>query len=1281
MSNYPPTPSFVGPNYNPQWHPSHPSPSTSMPSLLPPNFPFNQNPSPMPQPPPDGATRPFDYTNEAFIANSHLPGLGGPGATGPLPPPPFPFPFASTQFPPPPPFPMQMPPLRYPSIPIPSAPVYEPARPSTTDYQPQADHSVPNRGEPQLAAASASDLDPDREEGELTDLDAPSSSHPTQDDSSSRRQPTHVPCPPKGLGKNRNRISNGNSPAMNSNSTGCDGSNSSHMAISEGSGQDGSELGKGETSSVARLSSRSSGSPYNPAPPIPADIVSHENSTLSNPQHQIVPESGSNSTSPGDPQSPSGGRSPAQLRVQAQGALLGLAPHNVRYGELVREGINPTILRQLYEEVGIKIASPQPEVPLASLPGDNSYGSERSTMDKSLDPEQGREPIDISSAKGIVSHQPSAETATTTTSSEAKPMERMERKDMIARMLAAKAAKKSGESAPPLPEVAKETPLSGSLAHPDAGDKIVATPSPEQPTKDVRVKEKNKAQTELARQRIEQLKKQGLMRNGLKPQAESAPPDQSQPSSNSGQDMLSTPTPAPIQHPLPERPPDPETISPSRIPGLFMTDQEPTAMPTDTPATRGSTETTPQPRINQRKRPRASDFDEPVPIPKKNFNNGVSHVPETQRLVIDISDDEFYGDDENESMDIDTPAGKELQDAEGFLGAFSAADLLLQRPKTASSQGVSTSGTPQSSRNNDQEHQEHLRKKDLEIKAMHRRIAELEERKKAKLAASRTQSPRMSDVPGPSMLTNPITVEDASDASIASTDPELGAASPRAADIRLSTPADPTQIEKMKLKLLRKQEIEAGIPALDAEIQRSEEKLAQVNYEQDKLTLEITKGKEGRRQLLAELKLLNFELNGLTFDDVEIALRRFEAKEQFNEQEDSGVQEITEDSEMLPENSQSELPALEDTDSVQESILPETVPQPNTAGQSTAVSDDKMMDDVSVSPDEPSTDSDSTGSAMDESSDSSSEGSVDEEDLQLQTTVPETSAPRSPEEPIEDEQAKVDESRTDDLQHPLPERPQPVDVESRDDVVSDEQVTDANEQASRESSVSDGYEPPEPEAASPADSTYSPPFSPASPGPIDPPEIPDLSTDEAKQAEQPLTRNVQDLETQQQPRPIASAQVGILDNTRRPEDSKHKFSPYSSPLKYFKAYRYHPNFTDNVSDGYRSLTYSHNIDPMKYLCPFEATGGVCNDRSCEFQHFRDMTLSGSLTATDDKILVQMGSLREGKTPVEKDEYIAGLKQIINDMRRDKVKDFSTVATEIAAYRRRFLQDPSRVLPL
>jgi CRISPR/Cas system CSM-associated protein Csm2 small subunit len=59
----------------------------------------------------------------------------------------------------------------------------------------------------------------------------------------------------------------------------------------------------------------------------------------------------------------------------------------------------------------------------------------------------------------------------------------------------------------------------------------------------------------------------------------------------------------------------------------------------------------------------------------------------------------------------------------------------------------------------------------------------------------------------------------------------------------------------------------------------------------------------------------------------------------------------------------------------------------------------------------------------------------------------------------------------------------------------------------------------------------------------------------------------------------------------------------------------------------------------------------------------------------------MGNQREGKTTEEREAYIEGLKDLINSMQRDQVKDFSTVAGEIAAYRRRFLSDPSRILPL
>lgn len=72
------------------------------------------------------------------------------------------------------------------------------------------------------------------------------------------------------------------------------------------------------------------------------------------------------------------------------------------------------------------------------------------------------------------------------------------------------------------------------------------------------------------------------------------------------------------------------------------------------------------------------------------------------------------------------------------------------------------------------------------------------------------------------------------------------------------------------------------------------------------------------------------------------------------------------------------------------------------------------------------------------------------------------------------------------------------------------------------------------------------------------------------------------------------------------------YTPYESPLKKFKSYRYHPEYLNEVSQGFRSLTYSHSIDSNKFLCQHETAGDLCNDDSCEGQHFRSMGLSGAL---------------------------------------------------------------------
>ncbi|KAF9347697.1 hypothetical protein BGX34_002945, partial [Mortierella sp. NVP85] len=71
---------------------------------------------------------------------------------------------------------------------------------------------------------------------------------------------------------------------------------------------------------------------------------------------------------------------------------------------------------------------------------------------------------------------------------------------------------------------------------------------------------------------------------------------------------------------------------------------------------------------------------------------------------------------------------------------------------------------------------------------------------------------------------------------------------------------------------------------------------------------------------------------------------------------------------------------------------------------------------------------------------------------------------------------------------------------------------------------------------------------------------------------------------------VASTQSdGTTTSTVRPD------LDYKSPLSMLRSYRLSPRYLDSVHDDYRSLTYSHKIDPMKPMCLYELAGGSCND--------------------------------------------------------------------------------------
>ena len=63
------------------------------------------------------------------------------------------------------------------------------------------------------------------------------------------------------------------------------------------------------------------------------------------------------------------------------------------------------------------------------------------------------------------------------------------------------------------------------------------------------------------------------------------------------------------------------------------------------------------------------------------------------------------------------------------------------------------------------------------------------------------------------------------------------------------------------------------------------------------------------------------------------------------------------------------------------------------------------------------------------------------------------------------------------------------------------------------------------------------------------------------------------------------------------------------------------------------------------------------------------------------ILVQLGAAPSGLSHEEQDAYSQGLREVIRDISARNIKDFNTVAAEITAYRRKFLGDTTKFLPL
>lgn len=688
------------------------------------------------------------------------------------------------------------------------------------------------------------------------------------------------------------------------------------------------------------------------------------------------------------------GKSPSQMRELAKGALLSLAPHGIRYSDLVKEGVDPDLLQQLYEEIGIRDCRPEPSAdsrtyqathapdqkavpsgyesdtitrstylpdkPASDLPGipgaadlKDSPRIQQSVAQSNSDsvaPLKDMEtPLRQTESVSIVSTNPPVAMAASNVA--------MERKDRIAQLLAAKTGKptpiRSTPDATPVPvqahsSLASMPPASNSVT---SGENKIAPNAPQQ---QIQKSAKNKAQTELVRQKMESLKKEAEAKARAQNQSQTAIAPRSNIPAGDTNIALTTPgldqSPSTIldQHNTThlDGPPRQTTQATSdfqsltkpssqsnyayRIPGLFMTSDEPssseeqvystvesqvdnaavlssdlehglrTSARDQSSVTGSLTETNLASLGNQgsssrlpQKRPLASDsFDETAPLAKRPFGRKDS----VEHIEIDVSEEENDDGSDGIGMDIDEDSqtsGLVISSATPSKEASEPNAHLSQslKPSERSSvqQQTASSSLGLSTPTKEMDKEDLWRAKNQEIEAMRKRIAEMEQRRKAKRGKSQAQSPQ-SSLPGtpatpklrtasPSQLSpNPGSVLQPFDISLNQPHSNINAAVEKASNgdhqplvmnplSRMATES-PSHGEDLRKKMARRKELQDGLPNLDAEVKATQLKLAQtkarlaaIKREAEKREAEIREARKREAEIAAEAMKLEEQLN------------------------------------------------------------------------------------------------------------------------------------------------------------------------------------------------------------------------------------------------------------------------------------------------------------------------------------------------------------------------------------------------------------------------------------
>lgn len=552
--------------------------------------------------------------------------------------------------------------------------------------------------------------------------------------------------------------------------------------------------------------------------------------------------------SPADTHSSKFTKSLLNARKEAQGAILNLLPLKIRFQNYVEEGIDPEVVRRQFEAIGLAPSSQSIDAPdlttahvspriMNSRPADSfivpqqdgnagpksvhTTGEERKDRIARLLAEKTRKLSSLTSSADSVNKLSSAETTAANKAAAASQISAKADKERMLR-LKMEALQKSREQ---------------------RAQKAATKVSVPQPTSPLNISTSNAATAHR--------------------QDSSAAP---QPTRQSLTPSVSEPVP--VQDHNSAKP-----IAPS-IPGLFLSASRNTPSPLSASEITSAVSQV----VNPRKRPVASDFDVP-PSAVQAYKRPFGHNRNDQPLVIDVSDDES-DDGEQDDVDVVYPHSN----INAFLGAFHngagsqkmsamrdlppLSDFPTRKHFTTPASGVSTPPATQSQAKSFTGKPEDLLRKEMEIEEMKRKIAEAERRKKAKQANSGSQTPGREEIKSspmkPAAATSlPSTVDTSIQIELLIDDATRQINNDQEKLI-ITHAVEQARVDDLKRaqldqRRLRRAKIASDLPAVDAEVEKSRKRLADLRAEVAQLEAAVQQGLDQKKILAEEMERLGQE--------------------------------------------------------------------------------------------------------------------------------------------------------------------------------------------------------------------------------------------------------------------------------------------------------------------------------------------------------------------------------------------------------------------------------------